>query len=93
MIYIRTDNGKKIEASRCPAPYVEPLAPNSWCLCIQEKHGETPQRVPIAVFETVHQANVALDDLRDAIEKEHGWDAIEYKEKAETRRKRLTSQK
>jgi hypothetical protein len=75
-MFIRAEDGNKVDYTKCGDPYVEPLSPDEWSLCIKTLQGTIHL---IAAFPTVLKANRALDSLKGAINKSHGWDAKEYK--------------
>ena len=74
-MFIRTEKGNKLDYTVCKDPYVEPLSPEEWTLCIKTAADEIQV---IASFSTVAKANRALDSLRSAIKEKHGWDAKEH---------------
>lgn len=74
-MYIRTEDNKVVETIN--DPYVMPLNHESWSLMVEEYKSD--KKVSIADFDSVSDANMALDNLRIAQTKKHGWDAIEYK--------------
>lgn len=80
-MFIRTENGDKVDYGQCKFPYVEPLSTEEWSLCIKTQQDKIHI---IATFSTVYKANNALDSLRIAIGKKHGWDAKEYKNNTRT---------
>ena len=74
-MYIRTEDGKVVETFA--DPYVMPLNGELWSLIVEESGSN--KKVIVADFDTVDDANRALDNLCIAQTKKHGWDAIEYK--------------
>ena len=70
------------------APYVTPkLEPPEWELRLEiedDEDDEDEETIIIATFKTVKEANAALSSLRDAIDDETGWDAIEFKKRLES---------
>ena len=78
-MYIRDDQRKELDTKTYGnAPFVKPQGETKWGLYIsfRDKKGGTTL---ITSFETVTKANSALKSLRQAIEEDLGWDAIEYK--------------
>ena len=75
-MYIRTEDNKVIETIK--DPYVTPIIDKeSWALMVEESGSS--KKVIIANFDSVSDANMALDNLRNAQTRKHGWDAIAYK--------------
>ena len=78
-MYIRTEDNEtwEIHDEDDKQPYVMPNSDTEWGLFINDDEDEEP--ITIATFKTVKEANSALSSLREAIEEDEGWDAIEYK--------------
>ena len=74
-MYIRTEDGNVVETFA--DPYVMPLNGELWSLIVEESGSN--KKVIVADFDTVDDANMALDNLRTAQTRKRGWDAIEYK--------------
>ena len=74
-MYIRTKDGQVVKTFT--DPYVMPLNGELWSLMVVETGSNN--KVIVADFDSVSDANMALDDLCIAQTKKHGWDAIEYK--------------
>lgn len=81
-MFIRTEEGNKINYTQYRHPYVEPLSSDEWHLCINisDNNSDNDKIRVIASFSKVSQANEALDSLKEAMERSHGWDAKDYKE-------------
>lgn len=84
-MYIRTEDDQHLEIheEEDDLPYLAPVSATGWELLIDnvefEEDEDEDKTVTIATFETVADANSALRSLRNAIELDEGWDAIEFK--------------
>ena len=87
-MYIRTEDNESLEMKEQDAPYVTPKSePTEWELRLEiedENEDDDEETIIIATFKTVKDANSALSSLRDAIDDEEGWDAIEFKKRLES---------
>lgn len=77
-MYIRTEQNETVNSWDYDSPYVIPYEETTWNLCMDKK-GEDTITI-IGTFETVGKANYALSSLKEAIEKDEGWDIIFHKE-------------
>ena len=85
-MYIRTEDDQHLEIQDDDddQPYVMPGSTTEWHLLIDnvefEDEEDDEETTTIATFNTVAAANSALSSLRNAIDLDQGWDAIEFKE-------------
>lgn len=89
-MYVRTEDDLHLEIhdDEDDQPYVMPDSATEWGLFIDNvefgEDEEDEETTTIATFKTVAYANSALKSLRTAIERDEGWDAIEFKKSLES---------
>ena len=89
-MYVRTEGNLHLEIhdDEDDHPYVMPDSETEWGLFIDnvefEDDEDDEETTTIATFKTVADANSALSSLRTAIERDQGWDAIEFKKSLES---------
>lgn len=78
-MYITTEDDEYLEIQEDDDPYVKPSSETSeWELLVDIEDEAGEETIIIATFETVEEANDALNSLREAIDEDEGWDVRKF---------------